>query len=65
MYLGGKELDEKSLQEKTYEKFIIPLAEKGQVESIQMYCENFPPFTQMDNNRIVDRIKKCQQILTH
>lgn len=47
------------VQEKNYDKLIIPLAERGQVEAMQMYCEGLPPTATL-NSRIVSNFHKIE-----
>lgn len=47
------------LQEKNFDKQIIPLAERGQVEAMQMYCENLSPLASL-NSKIVSNFHRME-----
>ncbi|MBR5012646.1 MAG: hypothetical protein IKY15_01770 [Clostridia bacterium] len=50
---------DKTIQEKNYDKMIIPLAEKGQVEAMQVYCDNLSPVSTL-NSKIVSNFHKLE-----
>lgn len=50
----------KELQERNLEKNIIPLAERGQIEAMQKYCESLSPLSTM-NSKIVSNFHKIEQ----
>lgn len=50
---------EKLVHEKTFDKQIVPLAERGQIEAMQMYCENLPPVSTL-NSRIVSNFHRIE-----
>ena len=51
---------DKFVQEKNFDKQIIPLAERGQVEAMQMYCESLSPLASL-NSRIVSNFHRLEQ----
>lgn len=45
---------------KNFDKFIIPLAEQGQIEAIETYCKNLTPVSSF-NSKIFTRIAHIEQ----
>lgn len=52
--------NQKEIQERNLEKNIVPLAERGQIEAMQKYCESLSPMSQM-NSKIVSNFHNLEQ----
>lgn len=50
----------KELQERNLEKNVVPLAERGQIEAMQKYCECLPATSTM-NSKIVSNFHRIEQ----